>query len=91
MRFLERLKAAWAAFRADDDPINGGHRYAVMSSSDVYAWADAVRLDPMTGEPQWYCIRKGYCELKTKLPSWGILVDVRPDITLEEFRNNASD
>jgi hypothetical protein len=25
-------------------------------------------------------------ELKKKLPSWGILVDLRPEMTIDEFR-----
>lgn len=90
MNFLNRLKAAWKALTEKEkvEPLNGGHRYAIQSTSDLYCWADAVRLDPMTGEPQWYCQRDGYCELKTKLPSWGIMVDLEPEMTLEEFRKS---
>lgn len=69
-----------------EEPINGGHRFALQSSSDVYSWADAVQMDPLTGEPIWYCVREGYCELKRKLPGWGILVDIQPPMTLEEFK-----
>ena len=84
---IERLKAAWKALTTEEEPRNGGHRYALQSSSDLYSWADAVRLDPMTGEPEWYCDRGDYCELKKKLPGWGILVDMEPEETLEEFRS----
>lgn len=86
MRLLDRLKAAWEAFRKDEGPLNGGHRYAVQSTDNTYCWADAYRIDPISGDPQWYCVRDGYSELKTKLPGWGILVDLRPEMTLEEFK-----
>jgi len=56
-----------------DDPINGGHRFAVQSSSDVYSWADAVKLDKITGEPIWICQRDGYVELKKKATRMGYL------------------
>ena len=68
-----------------DDSINGGHRFAVQYSSDVYSWADAVKLDKITGEPIWICQRDGYVELKRKLPGWGILVDTQAEMTLEDF------
>jgi hypothetical protein len=87
MSVLGRLKAAYAAFRKEPEPVNGGHRYALQSSSDLYSWADAVRLDPMTGEPEWICDRGDHLELKKKLPSWGILVDLRPEITIQEFED----
>jgi len=86
MKIVDRLRAAWSTFRKDPEPLNGGHRYALQSSSDLYSWADAVRLDPMTGEPEWICDRGDHIELKRKLPSWGILVDVQPEITIGEFR-----
>ena len=86
MQIIRRLKDAWSAFQKDPEPLNGGHRYALQSSSDQYSWADAIRLDPMTGEPEWICDRGDHTELKRKLPGWGILVDLLPEITIEEFR-----
>lgn len=69
----------------DKPPLNGGHRYAVKSSDGLYCWADAVKVDPASGYPEWYCERDGYCEHSKKL-EWGILVDFRPDETLAEFK-----
>lgn len=85
MDLINRMKAAWAALRKDPDPFNGGHRYAVQATDGIYCWADAVRLNPMSGEPEWICDRGDHVELKRKLPGWGILVDLRPETTVEEF------
>jgi hypothetical protein len=90
MNLIDRCRAAWAAFRKEPEPLNGGHRFAIQSTSDLYCWADAIRLDPMTGEPEWICDRGDHIELKKKLPSWGILVDLQPEITIEEFRQGKS-
>lgn len=68
--------------------INGGHRFAIESSSDIYSWADAVKFDPISGEPIWVCQRDGYLEIRTKLPGWGILVEFRTGITFEAFLKN---
>lgn len=68
--------------------INGGHRFAIESSSDIYSWADAVKFDQISGEPIWVCQRDGYIEIRRKLPGWGILVEFRAGITLEEFLKN---
>lgn len=86
MRLLSRIEAAYSAFWKKEEPRNGGHRYAVQATDGVYSWADAVRLDPMTGEPEWICDRGDHIVLMHKLPGWGILVDLHPGITVEEFR-----
>lgn len=84
---LERLRAAWQAFWKKPEPLNGGHRYSIQSGNDAYAWADAYRIDPYSGEVIWICDKGDHVELKTKLPGWGILVDFEPGVSVEEFRN----
>lgn len=81
---FERLKAAYHALVDDSQPLNGGHRYAVKSAEGLYCWADAVRVDPVSGNPEWYCKRDGYSEYSRKI-AWGILVDFKPEMSLEEF------
>ena len=70
----------------DGSSRNGGHRYAIQSSDNIYSWADAYRIDPISGDPEWFCDRGDHCEHKRKLAGWGILVDLVPGITLEQFR-----
>lgn len=85
---VERVKAAIAAFRQDPEgPRNGGHRFAIQATDGLYCWADAYRLDPISGDPIWICDRGDHVELKRNLPGWGILVDLNPGITVEEFMN----
>jgi hypothetical protein len=76
--------------KASEGQINGGHRYAVQSTDNLYCWADAIRIDPMSGDPEWFCDRGDHCEHKMKLPGWGILVDLKPEKSLEEFKKGTN-
>ncbi len=85
-KWLQRLADHVRKNPPAEEPRNGGHRYAIQATDGVYCWADAVRLDPISGEPEWICDRGDHTELKKKLPGWGILVDLKPEMTVEEFR-----
>lgn len=52
MSFISRLQAAYAAFRGEEEPINGGHRYAIVIGECAYM-ADAYWIDPYSGLPEW--------------------------------------
>ena len=84
MKILDRLKAAWAAFREDDGPVNGGHRYGIVIGNSCYM-ADAYRINEYDGCPEWYCSGIDGNIRGRKMDGW-ILKDFQPEMTLEEFQ-----
>lgn len=52
MSLLDRLKAAWNAFRDEDGQINQGHRYGIVMGDSCYM-ADSYQIDPYSGLPEW--------------------------------------
>lgn len=52
MSLLERLRSAYEAFQGREYPVNDGHRFCVKTLDTSY-YADDVRCNPMTGDPEW--------------------------------------
>jgi len=64
MNLIDRIKAAWLAFHAKKEPLNGGHRYGIQIGSDCYYWADEIGTDK-GGQLAWECrypdhLRRGH-------------------------------
>jgi len=85
MGLIDRLKAAWTAFREDKEPLNGGHRYGIVIGDSCYM-ADAYRISEYDGQPVWYYSGADGNIKGRKMDGW-ILKDFRPDETLDEFRS----
>jgi hypothetical protein len=52
MSIIDRIKAAWQAFREEDEPANGGHRYGIVIGDSCFM-ADSYTIDPYSGLPEW--------------------------------------
>ena len=83
MSVLDRLKAAWNAFREDDSPPNQGHRYGIVVGESCYM-ADAYRVSEYDMQPEWYYVGPDGNIRGRKMDGW-VLKDFKPKMTLEEF------
>jgi hypothetical protein len=52
MTLIDRLKAAWSALTEVEEPVNEGHRYAIVIGDTGY-YADSYTIDPYSGLPEW--------------------------------------
>lgn len=59
MKLLERLRSAYEAFQGREYPVNHGHRFCVLTMDQQF-YADEVRQNSMTGDPEWLYHGKGY-------------------------------
>ena len=52
MKIIDRLKAAWEAFRSEEEERSEYHRYGIVIGDSCYL-ADSYAIDPYSGDPEW--------------------------------------
>jgi hypothetical protein len=68
-----------------DNPTNDGHRFGIkFLGSDTYVFADAIKIDPVSGDSEWYCVYPDHITHGHKKGDQ-LIYDYKPQITLEDF------
>ena len=52
MSIIDRLRAAYEAFRGEEEERSEYHRYGIVIGESCYL-ADSYTIDPYSGDPEW--------------------------------------